>query len=347
MKILEFPATYSRMIARELQLDASGVAALLAGSSLTPQDLFQLDRQISLFDQYVIIRNGLAISGNPALGLQVGSRMPLAAHGSVGAAASSAANLREAFAVISRYQGLRAQFIRLHYHDEQPNHNEQPRGDVTPRYLIDMHLQVPFDEVGLFLMEAMIATSQWVIEFILGRPLTEAVIRLGYSAPAHSRRYSEYLHGAVSFGNPLTQLEIPAHFLDIPNPFGDSDTHAQALLQCERQEAAQRPQESWHSRITRLLQQHPGQLWTLSEVATALHASPRTLIRHLHAEGTRYQAILDEELRRQALLHFETARHTVASVAAAVGYQDVSAFRRAFKRWTGETPQDWLIRKRG
>lgn len=331
---LEFPATYSRMIARELALDASGVAALLAGTRLTASDLFAFDSQISLLDQYLIIRNGLAISGNPALGLQVGSRMPLAAHGSVGAAASSAANMREAFNAISRYQGLRAQFVKLNYYQD------------NDAYRIDMHLQVPLDEVGLFLIEAMMASSQWVIEFILGRPLTEAVIRAGYPAPPHASRYSEYLQGSVSFGHAMTSLEIPAALLDSPNHFGDPEAHAQAILQCERLEAASRPQESWPARVTRLLQQHPGKLWTLPEVADALHVSTRTLVRHLHARQTSYQTLLDEELRRQAFLHFESTRHTVTSVAAAIGYQDVSAFRRAFKRWTGETPQDWLARKR-
>ena len=60
-----------------------------------------------------------------------------------------------------------------------------------------------------------------------------------------------------------------------------------------------------------------------------------------------YQDILDAELKRQALLHFESPRHTVASVAAALGYQDVSAFRRAFKRWAGQTPQAYLAARKG
>lgn len=333
MTPLEFPATYSRMIARELQLDSQGVTALLAGTTLSAQDLFQLDRRISVFDQYLIIRNGLAISQNPALGLHVGSRMPLAAHGSVGAAASSAATMGEAFAVISRFQGLRAQFVKLNYHlaDNQ--------------YRIDMDLQVPLDEVGLFLIEAMMSTSQWVIEFILGRPMHEATVELNYPPPPHAERYGDYLHCPVNFNCEYTRLSIPVELLEVSNPFADPEAFAQALLQCERLEAASRPQENWSARINRLLQQHPGQLWTLPEVAGALHVSARSLIRHLQAERTSYQLLLDQELRRQAILHFETGQHTVASVATAVGYHDVSAFRRAFKRWTGQTPQAWLAGK--
>lgn len=327
---MRFPATYSRMIARELKLKEIAVQSLLSGSDLSPEDLFQLDRKISAYDQYTLIRNGLLLSGNPAFGLQLGSRMPLAAHGTLGAAVVSAPNLRTAFATSLRFQGLRAQFIKMLYKDE------------NGFFIVELELQVPFDEVGLFLIEATMATNQWMIEFILGRALTEAKIEFVYKNPPHADSYENYLHSTVSFGCNSTRLIIPGELLDAPNPFGDPDAYANAIFQCERQELSLRPQESWQARVTSLLQLHPGQLWTLPEVAAALHLSSRSLIRRLHAENTRYQFILDEELHRQALMHFEIPQHTVTSVAAALGYKDVKSFRRAFKRWTGISPQEWL-----
>ncbi|MDI1302620.1 MAG: AraC family transcriptional regulator [bacterium] len=334
-RALQFQATYSRMIARELQLDDAGLQALLAGTSLTPRQLFQLDQHVSAPDQYAIIRNALALSGNTAFGLQLGSHLHVSAHGPLGVAMSCAATLRESFSATARFHELRAQFMRVHYRQ------------VDDHYRMELQLQVPFDEVGLFLIEAMVASSLWIIEFVLGRPLHEAVIELGYPAPAHAARYGEYLHGHYSFDHDITCISIPVTLLDTPNPFSDAEAYAQALLQCERIEAATRPQESWRERISTLLQQHPGQLWTLAEVAQVFSVSTRSLIRHLRADGSCYQAILDEELRRQAQLHFESPRHTVASVAAALGYRDVSAFRRAFKRWAGQTPQEYLASRKG
>lgn len=333
---LRFPATYSRMVARELQLDDAGLHALLDGTTLTPRHLFQLDQQISASDQYAIIRNALGLSANPAFGLQLGSRLPVSAHGPLGACIASAANLREGFQAMTRFHNLRGPFV-------QPF----PR-QAGDRYVLELQLRVPLDEVGLFLIEAMVASTQCIIEFVLGRPLPEAVIQLGYPAPPHAGRYSDYLHGRCSFGHTTTSLSVPAALLDVPNPFSDADAFVQAILQCERLEAAaQQPRASWRERIGAVLQQHPGQLWTLAEVAPLFSVSTRTLLRHLRAEDTCYQAILDDELKRQALIHLESPRHNVASVAAALGYQDVSAFRRAFKRWTGQTPQAYLASRKG
>ncbi|RZU47421.1 AraC-like DNA-binding protein [Fluviicoccus keumensis] len=325
----DFPATYSRLLVRELRLDEAGVARLLAGSGVTSGQLFRLDALISAPDQYRIILNALALSGNPALGLQIGCRMPLSAHGAMGVAASSAPTPRLALDMLERFGILRLPVMTMN------------------RVITGEHLQltlfsdIPYDPVGIFLMEALIASIFWVIEQPLGRPVTGAEIGLGYAAPDHAARYAAHLHGRVTFGHAHTVLRLPLSELDTPNPFADPEVHAEAVRQCERQRASLETRETWRTRVVRVLQQHPGQLWTITEVAAALHVSARSLTRHLAAEQATYQQLLDEELCRQAQLHLELPGHTVASVAATLGYQDVSAFRRAFKRWTGVPPQDW------
>ena len=126
------------------------------------------------------------------------------------------------------------------------------------------------------------------------------------------------------------------------NPFHDRAIYEQALRQCEQLEQSQREESSWSLRITRLLQQHPGQLWSLASMADHHGLSARTLMRYLKAEGSNYQALLDAELSRQAAAHLMSPRQTVESVALALGYQDVTAFRRAFRRWYGMPPSAWL-----
>ena len=331
---LELPATYLRLLVRELRLDDAGVAALLEGSGISPERLFRLDAHVGLEAVHRIIERALDFSGRPALGLEVGSHMPHAAHGALGVALASAPTAEAALLVLERFQRLRIPLLGI-------AHREQ-----GPELAIAIVPHVPLDRVGLFLVDAMLASMLVLLEGAGGPAGESGQVALGYPPPPHSAAYATWLERPVSFGHEKTVLRLPSRALRAPNPFADPEVHAQALVQCERLEADSRASDTWRARVIRLLQQHPGQLWTSDEVASALHVSVRSLTRHLAAEGTGYQALLDAELRRQAELHLGSPGHTVASVAAALGYHDVSAFRRAFRRWVGVSPHEWRSERR-
>lgn len=334
---LIFATTYTRLLARELQLDVDSVAPLLAGTSLSPAQVFQLDEYLSLPDQVTIIRNALRLSGNPALGLQMGSRMHLAAHGPVGVAAYTSATLGEAVETMIRHQNIRGQFAGM-TREFEPGVSR-----------VVFNLRVPYDEIGLFLIEALVASSQGIMEFLLGRRIDSGRIELGYAPPPHADLYGQYLHAPYRFDAPRTMLEMPRALDSTPLPFSDPVARQQAELQCEQIAADLRqrnPGTSFTFRVTGILRNNPGQLWTLDDVAASLHLSSRTLIRRLKDEGTSYQQLLDEEQKRLATLFLDNPRHTVESVASALGYHDVSTFRRAFKRWFGMPPSEYLARKR-
>jgi AraC-like DNA-binding protein len=79
-------------------------------------------------------------------------------------------------------------------------------------------------------------------------------------------------------------------------------------------------------------------------VAEKLGMSPRTLHRRLQTENTSYQDLLDKVRCRLATRYLSQRKHTINEVAALVGFAQPSAFHRAFKGWTGETPADYQER---
>lgn len=332
---MRYPVTYSRLLARELRLDVAGQAALLAGTSLTPDDLGALDQLISEKDQLSIIRNALHLGGRPTLGLEIGSRLSLAAHGPLGQLLSSSPSLGDAWMALERFHALRVPLVQL---------SRRVEGN---QMAICLTLQHEPDAAGLFLIEAMMVTVQRGIELHIGRRLREATLQFAYAAPGHVDAYSRYLHGLCVFDAPQTALKIPLALMQQANPFRDQRAWEQALQHCELLEQSLEATSTaqWSNRITHLLQQNPGQLWTLIKVAAHFHVSPRTLMRYLRQEGTCYQAVLDRELSRQAVLHMMSPRHTTESVAMALGYQDATAFRRAFRRWFGMPPSEYLAQQ--
>jgi AraC-like DNA-binding protein len=73
--------------------------------------------------------------------------------------------------------------------------------------------------------------------------------------------------------------------------------------------------------------------------------APTTLRRRLDAEGSSYQGIKDQ-LRRDAAIHrLCGSRLSVADIAVSLGFEETSAFHRAFKRWTGVRPGEYRRRQ--
>jgi AraC-like DNA-binding protein len=69
-----------------------------------------------------------------------------------------------------------------------------------------------------------------------------------------------------------------------------------------------------------------------------MNLSAATLQRRLLAEGTNYRQLKDELRRDIAIELFSNSTLTVAEVAASTGFQETSAFHRAFRKWTGASP---------
>lgn len=326
---LSFPTAYSRFLVKELRLADGDFAQLLVGTNLTRQALFALDGQISPGNQYRLIRNALSLSGNPELGLQIGAHMPLSAHGAIGVAVSAAPTPMEAFRVVSRYGLVRLPVIAIRI-DEQ-----------CDRVVLRLDSRIPMDEVGRFLIEALI-TSILVLMEVSHTPLTKPpLVHFAYPRPPKVVRYGDYFNAELHFDQADTRITFARRDLEIANIFADNQVYRQALEMCERLQALCHDRTAWRSKVISLLQQHPGYLWRVEDIAAALHLSSRSLTRHLRAEGCTYQQLLDEELCRQAQMHLRMPGRSVAAIANILGYQDVSAFRRAFKRWKGISPADW------
>jgi len=79
---------------------------------------------------------------------------------------------------------------------------------------------------------------------------------------------------------------------------------------------------------------------TLHTVVVALRTSERTLRRRLAEEGVTFSDLLSDVRRELALRYLEDPRLSVDEIAFLLGFANGSAFRRAFRRWTGVSPSE-------
>jgi AraC-like DNA-binding protein len=87
-----------------------------------------------------------------------------------------------------------------------------------------------------------------------------------------------------------------------------------------------------------LIDQLPSGEVTEESLAASLNLSQSTLQRKLKHEGTTYRAVLQEVRCDLAEGMLEDGSKTLNEISFLLGFGELSAFSRAFKRWTGMAP---------
>lgn len=89
---------------------------------------------------------------------------------------------------------------------------------------------------------------------------------------------------------------------------------------------------------SRIIESLPAGQPTQGEIAAAMNMSLRNLQRKLHAEGTNFRTLLDETRRELATQYIRETHRSVAEITYLLGFAESSNFTRAFRRWTGMSP---------
>lgn len=90
--------------------------------------------------------------------------------------------------------------------------------------------------------------------------------------------------------------------------------------------------------ITFLAARLKGVVPPLAEVAAELAMSERSIQRSLTGEETSYRELVDQVRKDLAIEHLAQRGTSVTDVAFLLGFSELSAFTRAFRRWTGSPP---------
>ncbi|MFZ5937718.1 AraC family transcriptional regulator [Pseudomonas putida] len=90
-----------------------------------------------------------------------------------------------------------------------------------------------------------------------------------------------------------------------------------------------------------------GQWPTLAAMAEQQGISASTFRRQMEREGRSYQQIKDEVRRAMAFERLREGTLSIAEIAEQAGFQEPSAFHRAFKKWTGQSPGSYRAKLAG
>ena len=182
-------------------------------------------------------------------------------------------------------------------------------------------------------------------------PPPSLVSFLGDVSAEAAREYERFFGCSVTWNDSHVRVRFPLHYLSLPMPRRDPtlrellDRQARALLRA-LPEASQAG-----SGIDRQLQQVLLKLLsdgepTLARASHAMHMSPRTLQRRLARYQLSWQQWLDRNREQLARQYLDDTSLTLTDIALLLGFSEQSAFTRAYRRWTGNSPgrerRQWL-----
>lgn len=325
------PSTYSRVVARVTGLPERDLGKLLHNTGLPESILNPGDEShVSGDQQLQILENGYRLLGQPDFGLRLGQQLQPSAHGPLGYLALSSPTLFSALKALRDYLPMRLPWVAVDLSlDESAIQCEL-------RFLMAVEGN-QFAQTTLAECFAMVIQS--LVEEVLGRAADDADITFAHAPPTHAALYGNYLHAPFKFTGERNRYRLPARLANTPNTKGDNAAYRLTAQLCNTL-LAQKPRSasSMADKVRTLLLLRPIESSGEAEIASSLFVSKRTLARRLCAEGTGYRQLRDQFLRELACHHLLDPRQTIDTVAAALGYHDAAAFRKAFRRWTGQTP---------
>jgi AraC-like DNA-binding protein len=161
-----------------------------------------------------------------------------------------------------------------------------------------------------------------------------------HAAPSGSDAHASFFRVPVHFDAAWSGYAISATHLDEIGVSADPGLHAALVEYAERVlDSIDFVAAVRHAVGRGLIRGASGAPW----IAAELGISSRTLHRRLQEKHARFSAIVDDERSRRARTQLST-NERVAEVAQKLGFASPGAFRKAFKRWTGQTPVEF---KRG
>jgi AraC-like DNA-binding protein len=326
------PNSYSRIIARELNLKEKDLYKLLVDTELHPSCLLTTEETyIAASQQMIILSNAQKIIGAPDFGLRLGRQLQPSSHGPIGYLVSSSPDVMTALESFSNYLPIRLPFSSV----------EISRDTEWVSCSLSLKIKVE-PTVRRILQECFAIMIQSIVEAVLGNEVQSAQIRLAHEKPPYHLLYNEYLHSPVQFSQDCCEVLVPISIADMTNISENSDAYTFAQNLCLNL-MTKIPDNSLSiiDKIRRILLSAPIGTLTADDVAAAMFITKRTLQRRLEKEDTTYREVLNKLHSELALKYLREPDQTIESIATLLGYFDTAAFRKAFHRWFGKSPREF------
>jgi AraC-like DNA-binding protein len=242
---------------------------------------------------------------------------------------ASSETLGQAMQQASRYSSIVNEGVVLQYSE---------RDDVK----VAFHYVGVSRHIDQHQIEFFVTTTVRICRQLTGQRIMPTGLRLTHRRDAVSSEFFDFFGDNVEFGATVDEVAFAPSAKTLPVVSADPYLNKLLVDYCE--EALSRLpahvgsfRSSVENAIVPLLPHGKAQA---AEIARRLGVSQRTLARRLTLEGVTFSEVLDRLKCFLAQRYLADESLSISQIAWLLGYQEVSAFTHAFKRWTGKTPRE-------
>ena len=221
-----------------------------------------------------------------------------------------------------------------------------PRESFSRYQITPNHLPLPFFET---LVELDFASAVVLARFLVGRSHKKqvAIKEVGFShAPLTNISHYQRLFGCpIKFEQASNYIDIETAVLELPIRAANQQIFNMLKRKIDRFESQTQGSSSFAQLVFQFLSSQEGKVPDISEAAQHFHISPSTFKKRLQHENLNYTRMCDQLKKKAALTLLDDPNIRIKEIYLALEFKSPSAFNRAFKRWTDQTPSAY--RKQG
>jgi AraC-like DNA-binding protein len=304
--------------------------SLYQAVGLNPSLLHDPDNRIPFSQLVDLYEKAAQLTKDPDFGLHLGETVNPKAFDLVGYIALNSPTLGEAFARLTRYHSIWTDGAAFSFDFAQPI------ASLVYKYVDHSIKNHRHDSEMTF------ATVTALCRNLTDRGWRPVAVEFQHEQPNDVSEHQRLFRCPVEFGKRADNLLFAASSLSLPVAKADPglcavlDRHAEELL------AKFPPRDSLVDQVRHIIgRELNGGDPSLERIADQLGLSARTLQRKLHDLDTSHNDLLDELRHELALRYLREPEMAICEVAYLLGFSEPSSFHRAFKRWTGKTPNEF------
>jgi AraC-like DNA-binding protein len=328
--IANVPARYALLVLEAVDALGADRKELLLAAGLTTDAVDDPTARVPIETFATLAAKAVELTGEPALGYEIGLSSSLTSHGLMGFGMMTSASLREAIELGIEFLQLRVPVLSAQLRVE---------GDIAAVSVVET---IPLGELRELLFDTFLVKLAR-----LGTSLTDGSIGaddvelwFDYPEPERHRRLRHRLP-RMRFEMGSNEVRFAASMLDRRPATADPINAKLIEAQCRRELEQLGLGNDVVGQVRAALAGAADGYPTLAEVAGALNMSTRTLRRRLQDRGTGYHQLLDAARRAEATRLLSSTSLSIEQIARRLGYAEASSFRRAFHGWVQRTPTEF------